>query len=129
MENKDRSHRAHLVHDYREDEDICRMDWPTKAPDLNPKDYVLDTFRREKVIIIPLRELFRSKKLICCRNGIDCHRNFSNASNTAYSNAERPFWMRDGTIPILNSFSVRYHSMDFGYPCNMSFTENSAYMK
>ncbi|GBM04458.1 hypothetical protein AVEN_130844-1 [Araneus ventricosus] len=35
-----RRHRANLVDDFLENEDIRRMDWPARSPDLNPIEHV-----------------------------------------------------------------------------------------
>ena len=40
MDNNARPHRAHLVDDYVEREDIQLMDWPANSPDMNPIDRV-----------------------------------------------------------------------------------------
>ena len=36
IDDNARPHRAHLVDDYLEREDIQNMDWPAMSPDMNP---------------------------------------------------------------------------------------------
>ncbi|GBM75723.1 hypothetical protein AVEN_92726-1 [Araneus ventricosus] len=42
MDDNARPHRAHLVDDFLESEDIRRMDWPIRSSDLNPIEHVRD---------------------------------------------------------------------------------------
>jgi len=42
MDDNARPHSAQLVDDYLEGEDIRRMDWPARSPDLNPIEYIWD---------------------------------------------------------------------------------------
>ena len=39
MDDNARLHKVRLVEDYLESEDIHRMDWPAKSPDLNPIEH------------------------------------------------------------------------------------------
>ncbi|GFY26738.1 transposable element Tcb1 transposase [Trichonephila clavipes] len=41
MDDNARPHRANIVDDYLQSEDITRRDWPAYSPDFNPKDIVL----------------------------------------------------------------------------------------
>ncbi|GFW22673.1 transposable element Tc3 transposase [Trichonephila clavipes] len=41
-----RPHRANLVNECLQSEDITRMDWPAYSPDLNPIEHVWDMFSR-----------------------------------------------------------------------------------
>ncbi|GFY30709.1 transposable element Tcb2 transposase [Trichonephila clavipes] len=41
-----RPHRALLVDEFLESEDIHRMDWPARSSDLNPIEHVWDTLGR-----------------------------------------------------------------------------------
>ncbi|GBM52115.1 Transposable element Tcb2 transposase [Araneus ventricosus] len=43
MEDNGRSHRALLVDEFLESEDILRMDWPARSPDFNPIEQVWDS--------------------------------------------------------------------------------------
>ncbi|GBN67089.1 hypothetical protein AVEN_166511-1, partial [Araneus ventricosus] len=40
MDDNARPHRALLVDKFLESEDIRRMDWPARSPDLNPIEHV-----------------------------------------------------------------------------------------
>ncbi|GFX35690.1 DDE_3 domain-containing protein [Trichonephila clavipes] len=40
MDDNARSHRANIVDEYLQSEDITRMDWPASSPDLNPIEHV-----------------------------------------------------------------------------------------
>ncbi|GFX26600.1 DDE_3 domain-containing protein [Trichonephila clavipes] len=40
MDDKERSHRALLVDEFLESEDIRHMDWPARSPGLNPIEHV-----------------------------------------------------------------------------------------
>ncbi|GBN76632.1 hypothetical protein AVEN_218484-1 [Araneus ventricosus] len=46
MDDNARPHRAFLVDGFLESEDIRRMDWPARSPDLNPIEYVWDALGR-----------------------------------------------------------------------------------
>ena len=46
MDDNARPHRAHLVDDYLEREDIQRMAWPALSPDMNPIEHAWDALGR-----------------------------------------------------------------------------------
>ena len=46
MDDNARPHRAHLVDEFLESEDILRMDWPARSRDLNPIEHAWDALGR-----------------------------------------------------------------------------------
>ncbi|KFM63731.1 Transposable element Tcb1 transposase, partial [Stegodyphus mimosarum] len=46
MDDNAHPHRAHIVSECLQSEDIIRMDWPAFSPDLNPVEHVWDTLGR-----------------------------------------------------------------------------------
>ncbi|UYV80853.1 hypothetical protein LAZ67_19001989 [Cordylochernes scorpioides] len=46
MDDNARQHRARLVNEYLQSENIRRMDWPARSPDLNPIGHVWDALGR-----------------------------------------------------------------------------------
>ncbi|GBN58365.1 Transposable element Tc1 transposase [Araneus ventricosus] len=65
MDDNARPHRALLVDEFLESEDIRRMDWPARSPDLNPIEHVWDALGRTIATRNPLREPFRKLKHRC----------------------------------------------------------------
>ncbi|GBM69165.1 hypothetical protein AVEN_91749-1 [Araneus ventricosus] len=51
-----RPYRALLVDEFLESEDIRRMDWPARSPDLNPIEHVWDALGRAIATLNPLLE-------------------------------------------------------------------------
>ncbi|GFT55686.1 DDE_3 domain-containing protein [Trichonephila clavipes] len=53
MDDNARTHRALLVDEFLENEDIPRMEWPVRSQDLNPIEHVWDNLMRAIAINIP----------------------------------------------------------------------------
>ena len=46
MDDNSRPHRAHVVNDFLQDNDIARLEWPAYSPDMNPIKHVWDRLKR-----------------------------------------------------------------------------------
>ncbi|GBM64168.1 Transposable element Tcb2 transposase [Araneus ventricosus] len=62
MDGNTRPHRALLVDEFLESEDIRRMDWPARSPDLNPIEHVWDALGRAIATRHPLPRTIQEMK-------------------------------------------------------------------
>lgn len=46
MDDNSRPHRAHLVNEFLQDNDIARLEWPACSPDMNPIEHAWDMLKR-----------------------------------------------------------------------------------
>ncbi|GFS94658.1 transposable element Tcb2 transposase [Trichonephila clavipes] len=60
MDDNARPHRAHIVDECLQSEDITRMDWPAYSPDLNPVKHVWDMLGRRIQPVSPLPHVYRN---------------------------------------------------------------------
>ncbi|GFU57210.1 transposable element Tcb1 transposase [Trichonephila clavipes] len=60
MDDNARPHRANIVDECLQSEDITRMDWPAYSPDLNPIEHVLDMLGRRIEARQPLPPVYRN---------------------------------------------------------------------
>ncbi|GFW26445.1 transposable element Tcb1 transposase [Trichonephila clavipes] len=67
MDDNARSHRANIVDECLQSEDITRMDWPAYSLDLNPIEYVWDMLGRR---INPLPPIYRNFGGHCLMSGV-----------------------------------------------------------
>ncbi|GBM73843.1 hypothetical protein AVEN_100547-1 [Araneus ventricosus] len=62
MDDNEKPHRALLVDEFLESEDIRRMDWPARSPDLNPIEHVWDALGRAFATRNPLPRTIQEMK-------------------------------------------------------------------
>ena len=46
MDDNSRPHRAHVVNDFLQDNDIARLEWRACSPDMNPIEHAWNIFKR-----------------------------------------------------------------------------------
>jgi Transposase and inactivated derivatives len=46
MDDNSCPHRAHVVNDFLQDNDIARLEWPACSPDMNPIEHAWDKLKR-----------------------------------------------------------------------------------
>ncbi|GFU97307.1 transposable element Tcb1 transposase [Trichonephila clavipes] len=63
-------HRANIVGECLQLEDITRMDWPAYSSNLNPKEYVWDMLGRQISAHQPLPPVYRSFGGHCLMSGV-----------------------------------------------------------
>ncbi|GFS84945.1 transposable element Tcb1 transposase [Trichonephila clavipes] len=69
-DGKARPHRANIVDECLQSEDITRMDCPAYSPDLNPIEHVLDMLGRQIAARQPLPPLYRNFGGHCLMKGV-----------------------------------------------------------
>ncbi|GBO04715.1 hypothetical protein AVEN_58484-1 [Araneus ventricosus] len=63
-------HRANIVDECFQSEDITRMDWPAYSQDLNPIEHVWDMLGRELQPVNPLPPVYRNFGGNCLMSGV-----------------------------------------------------------
>ncbi|GFV03675.1 transposable element Tc1 transposase [Trichonephila clavipes] len=70
MDDNTRPHRANIVDECLQSEDITRMDWPAYSPDLNPIEHVWDMLGRRIAARHPLPPVYRNFGGHCLMSGV-----------------------------------------------------------
>ncbi|GFV93540.1 transposable element Tcb1 transposase [Trichonephila clavipes] len=70
MDDNARPHRANIVDECLQSEDITRMDWPAYSPDLNPIEHVWDMLGRRIAARNPLPPVYRNFGEHCLMSGV-----------------------------------------------------------
>ncbi|GFU72062.1 transposable element Tcb1 transposase [Trichonephila clavipes] len=70
MDDNDRLHRANIVDECLQSEDITRMDWPAYSPDLNPTEHVWNILGRRISTRQPLPPIYRNFGGHCLMSGL-----------------------------------------------------------
>ncbi|GFV10598.1 transposable element Tcb1 transposase [Trichonephila clavipes] len=70
MDDNARPHRANIVDECLQSEDITRMDWPAYLPDLNPIEHVWDMLARRIAARHPLPPVYRNFGGHCLMSGV-----------------------------------------------------------
>ncbi|UYV66997.1 hypothetical protein LAZ67_4003618, partial [Cordylochernes scorpioides] len=70
MDDNARPHRARLVNEYLQSENIRRMDWPARSPDLNPIEHVWDALGRRIGARHPSPRTLVKLRTALLRNGV-----------------------------------------------------------
>ncbi|GFX60779.1 transposable element Tcb1 transposase [Trichonephila clavipes] len=70
MDDNARPHRANILDECLQSEDITRMDWPAYSPDLNPIEHVWDMLGRRIAARQPLPPVYRNFGGHCLMSGV-----------------------------------------------------------